>query len=122
MVNKIQNHIIYRVQDPQGRGPYRPEILDEVFSEDIKVILDSHSGDPNRPLPHMDSIGRWPLKTEICGFISVKQALKWFPKYLLQELALYDFHLRQVKVECITAVSIHQCLAIKNHEEGICQS
>lgn len=106
------NQIVYRVQDPSGRGPYRPEVLDWVFPEDIKIILDSHSGDPMRPLPHIDTIGRRPRQNEICGFVSVQQALRWFDRELLAELALYDFHLRQIQVEIITAVSAVQCLAI----------
>ena len=108
--------IIYRVENPEGIGPYRPHILDEVFPEDIKVILDSHSGDLKRPLPQQDTIGRRPRPNEICGFVSVKQALKWFNKDLLADLAMFDFHLRQIKVGMITAVSDYQCLAIKDLE------
>lgn len=52
-------------------------------------------------------------KEEICGFISVKQALKWFSIWELRGMERLGFKLTKVLVQKITEVGEYQILAIK---------
>lgn len=103
--------VIYRIEDFKGRGPYRSECL-STMDRLLQDELDNHTLDLYHPAPQYD-IGRKPRQNEICGFISVQQALEWFPIELQRKLHIYGFSLRQVPVDIITAVGEFQVLAIK---------
>ena len=104
---------IYRVQNTNGLGPYRRWLM-ESMEDSLIQELDRHSQyDPIRLPPIFDTIGRWPMKDEICGFITLSQANRWFPSDLRIKLFKYGFRLSRVEVEEVTAVSDIQCFAIR---------
>jgi hypothetical protein len=104
---------IYRMQDSHGYGPYRRHSLERMDRELYYELFCLHGRDPHKPVPALDSMKRWPTRREICGFVSLDQAQRWFPVGLRIRLGKYGFRLARVRVARITAVSDYQCLAIR---------
>lgn len=103
--------IIYRMQNIHGLGPYRKYggVSDDLFDE----VLASHSHLNGRPVPNKDlGINRDIEAKEICGFLSIRQAVKWFSKYERKRLRDEGFNIVKVEVKEITAIGKKQCLAI----------
>jgi hypothetical protein len=100
---------IYRVENKRGNGAYRgyAPICNQLNSKH-RDFNDKH------PVPQFDKgIERHPIYEEISGFATKKQALKWFTKTELHDLALNGFYLKLVKVSKITARGEKQVLAIR---------
>lgn len=103
---------IYRVQNLKGESCYSYKYLDAIG----KLInnMDWFEESPERPWPKYDrGIDRDIHKEEICGFKSVKQALKWFSIWELKRMKRSGFKLSKVLVQKITEVGEYQILAIK---------
>lgn len=105
---------IYRIENKKGKGCYRG--LVHSMEKAIEKYVDTKWFDVRRehPTPSCDKgIERWPFKREICGFVSVRQALKWFSSDQIRRLRRLGFDLKKVEVQTITAIGQHQCLAIR---------
>ena len=82
-------HVIYRVADKDGIGPYQSELA--------WSLLGSHNGcdqDGNRhhPGPHQDEgIKRRPHDSEFCGFATMDDLHNWFSDDELAELAKHGY-------------------------------
>ena len=104
--------IIYRMQNKIGDGcymarNYRP-------SDEVEEFIMYHAGSNGRPCPQEDvGIMRNAIMgEEICGFETLRQAVKWFPHYERKMLRLDGFNIVKVEVKKITARGAKQCLAI----------
>lgn len=105
--------IIYRVEDDKGISCYNYKYIDAIgiLIKDENWYCDH---DTIRPLPFSDKkINRDIREEEICGFISVKQALNWFSIWELKRMKKLGLKLRKINVQKITAIGQSQCLAIK---------
>jgi hypothetical protein len=102
---------IYRMQNKIGDGcymarNYRP-------SDEVEEFIQYHAGSNGRPCPQEDfGIMRNAIMgEEICGFATLRQAVKWFPHYERKFLRLDDFNIVKVEVKEITAIGKAQVLA-----------
>jgi hypothetical protein len=79
--------IIYRVEGPDGIGPYQtlkpdwssrePELIDLA-----DAVAREHSDCPDHPSPCFDGIGHLRDEHEICGFSSPDDLKTWFAGWL----------------------------------------
>jgi hypothetical protein len=100
---------IYRVENDDGIGCYSCH-----FSELEAMYIRHKKTRRKRPLPQMDKgIDRNMTEAEICGFISLRQAEKWFTKNELNKLLFFGCSLKKVKISKITARGQKQVLAIR---------
>ena len=101
------SEFIYRMQNKERIGPY---MGGEAFSD----ILNCHSCRNGHPVPHEDiGINReMNYGKEICGFETVRQAIKWFNSAERHELRKEGFYIVKEKVKQITARGQRQVLAI----------
>jgi len=102
---------IWRVENQNGLGCYS-------FGEIpfIKRMIKRHNKNREyNPLP-CDDIGierDIEEGSEICGFKDKQQALNWFNKYELKQLAFLGFFLEEIEVTAITAIGQRQILAVR---------
>lgn len=97
---------IWRVENIDGIGCYR--------NRNTKEILHRHITSRETPNPYEDiGINRSLKKNEICGFLNIEQARKWFNKIELIALKKIGYSLKQIEVLKITAIGKTQVLAIK---------
>jgi len=100
---------IYRVEDKDGYGCYTTTSFE--FFE--KYLLE-HSDLKRTIYPEKDiGIMREQYDEEICGFLTLEQARKWFTKKELKLLKKEEFLLKKVKVKRITAIGEKQVLAVR---------
>lgn len=98
--------MIYRVENKNGRGCYR--------DSRTKKFLVNHLFNINHPSPENDkNIQRKVGENEICGFLNLKQALKWFTLKELYYLKKLGYRLKKIKVSEITVIGKTQVLAMK---------
>ena len=104
---------IWRVENIDGDGCYTSHLPE---LEDFYI---NHKEDYfTRPLTTEDiGIKRNINENEICGFISKKQAKKWFTQEDLKILLPFGFELKQVEVKTITALGECQILAIRGYND-----
>jgi len=96
---------IYRVENDYGHGCYT--------NGDMSFAR-KHSKQANTPSPNCDiGIRRWMWDEEICGFIDLEHANKWFTDNELKEAERKGFILKQIEVKEITAIGEAQVLAIR---------
>jgi len=96
---------IYRVENDYGHGCYT--------NGDMSFAC-KHSQQTNTPSPNFDrGIKRWMSHKEICGFLNLEQANKWFTDNELKEAERKGFILKQIEVKEITAIGEKQVLAIR---------
>ena len=89
---------IWRVQDEYGQGCYQAHLpeLETMYNKHAYTYF-------KRPRPIDDRyIGRDIDCKEICGFMTEKQAHKWFTKKELIKLKKFGFELKEVEVKEIT--------------------
>jgi hypothetical protein len=101
---------IYRMENERGVGPYRKEggLSDEFFEE----VLEHHNRLTGRPAP-CEEFKRDIKESEICGFNSLRQIVKWFKSWERKELKRVGFKIVKREVKKITAIGKKQVLAIK---------
>jgi len=102
---------IYRMQDKRGEGcylnsQYRP-------SDAVEEFICYHGFSNGRPCPQEDAgiMRNAIMGEEICGFATLRQAVKWFPHYERKHLRLDGFNIVKVEVQEITAIGKAQVLA-----------
>lgn len=97
---------IYRVENEEGFGCYYDHLPFD--------FIDKHTASNGHPRPQDDiKILRKMKRSEICGFLNLNQAEKWFTPNELLQLEEEGFYLGRVKVKEITAIGESQVLAIK---------
>ena len=96
--------LIWRVENNQGNGCYN-----FLYT---KPLLERHVGSEEHPLPVFDKGIKRPREHgEICGFLTLHQALSWFTSDELELLEKKGFQLKKVEVKVITAFGEKQILA-----------
>jgi hypothetical protein len=98
--------IIFRMQNKNGEGCY--------CADGYCDVLNSHSAWNGHPTPQEDlGINRYMVfGQEICGFESIRQAVKWFRSWERRELKKEGFQIVRREVKEITARGQYQVLAI----------
>lgn len=102
--------IVYRVQDIEGRGPYRPG-----FSH---TWVADHG--PAKPPSWIDEFGMGLLKKARphealgCAFRTLEQARKWFLQEELDRLVLLGYRLVKMDVDRVLAESEHQLVIARS--------
>lgn len=103
---------IYRIENQKGESCYSYKYIDA-----IGVLLSDKTWNEirlNRIFPEYDNgIERKILKNEICGFVSVRQLLKWFKSWEIKRMKRLGFEVKRIPVQKITARGERQCLAVK---------
>jgi len=104
--------IIFRMQNSEGEGCYT--------SDGFSDILYSHCVFNGHPTPQEDAGINREMKfgVEICGFESIRQAVKWFNSAERRELRKEGFQIVRREVREITARGQKQCLAIPYKREA----
>ena len=112
---------IFRVQDENGYGPYRPNYMllsdiqndirnDILYGDLLRLKRVEDTEDDPHPTPCADKlIQRNCEMHEYFGFIDHEQALNWFPQEILDKLEKIGFFLCEVK-GTITAIGEKQVL------------
>jgi hypothetical protein len=102
---------VYRVENKFGCGCY------DTSNEEIR----KHHKRNGHPVPNEDVfIGRKPEKYEYCGFLNLRQVMKWFTNNELRLLADEGFKLKRIKVDKITAIGESQVLFLnEGHDISI---
>lgn len=103
---------IYRIENQKGESCYSYKYLDAIGV--LLNDLDWFSETDKRVLPRGDiGIDRDPFGNEICGFVSVRQLLKWFKSWEIKRMKRLGFEVKKIPVQKITAKGCSQCLAIR---------
>lgn len=99
--------IVYRVENDNGRGPYRPgwnqDNIDLSIDQSILAteIGNAHNDDNLRPAPWIDGIKNWDfddLYEPRFGFMSIGELIQWFDGWL-DFLELYGYSFRAFEIE-----------------------
>jgi len=95
-------HVIYRVADDHGLGPYQ--------NPDLSWGLLSSHNDPHHPGPHQDKgIKRRPQDNEFCGFATMEDLHSWFSDDELAELEKHGYSIVK-EAGYVTAIGNKQIL------------
>jgi len=90
---------IYRIQDKEGRGPFRPgfshQWIDEDRAEWPETYMHQFGADILKNIPEQRHAG--------CGFFSVDQLKKWFTPVELDRLLLLGYS--AVKLDSSTVIA-----------------
>jgi hypothetical protein len=102
--------IIYRVQDSEGRGPWRPGFSDK-WVED----RDDYGALPPWPIEfpglHAELTASLVMGKHVgCGCVSLEQLRRWFRPTEIRTLKRYGYHAVQMQVSRILAASDSQCV------------
>ena len=103
---------IYRIENKKGESCYNVQWTDAI----AKMLKDDcwNQCHLNRPFTEYDKgIFRKIKKQEVCGFINIRQLLRWFNSKDIRQMRKLDFNIVKVKVQTITAIGKHQVLAIR---------
>lgn len=98
--------IIYRIQDKEGRGPFKPGFSRKwvemrVDHENLRPWFEEF-GPVQEQIVYGESSG--------CGCRSLKQLKRWFTKREFRKLKKYGYNAVKMKVERIVAESDLQCV------------
>lgn len=87
--------LVYRVEDSEGRGPYRKRAgYVHEWSKD-----ENGHNDYNHPSPYQDGLpGMWDMESYICGFKSKAQLKAWFSEEELSNLEALGFSIKTFEV------------------------
>jgi len=103
---------VYRVQDADGRGPYKPG-----FSH---KWIDACNQGQNCPNVFDEFPGLFPLPAPKlnqafgCAFLTVDALRRWFSPTELSILVSYGYNVVSMDVDTILAQSRHQCVFRRN--------
>lgn len=102
----VANEYVLRVQDKEGRGPWRPG-----FSHTWVEDRDDH----DNLLPWTLEFGRVDLQSFYgmaigCGCLTLEQLRRWFTPSEYQTLQRYGYHAVRMEVGRILAASEIQCV------------
>ncbi len=111
----MSDNIIYRIQDKDGRGPYKPGMSIKWCDEEDG----NYKGDFTRLPPYMDEFG-WDLIDEMqnhmnqyggafgCGFRSMEELNKWFSAREQEKLKMLGYSIVKIPATKIIRSSTNQ--------------
>ena len=93
---------VYRVQDIEGRGPYRPGFSHKWSDgfEKPPAFYEEFGWDILKAAKKGEAMG--------CGFRTRDQAHQWFSREEMDRLRVLGYHLVRIEVDRILAESKHQ--------------
>lgn len=97
---------IYRIQDKDGRGPWRPD-----FSHRWVEDRDDHDNLPPWPLEFGNALARRRNGMHVgCGCLTLEQLRRWFTASEYKTLTDFGFKAVQMQANRILAQSNIQCV------------